>query len=254
MPFRLTRSVKFLLISCFAAFVIQQTGDQFFGTHLLTLFALVPSGFVLEHRFWQLFTYAFLHGDVMHLFLNLFILVFIGAELETLWGTSRFLKYYFTCSISAGILYLLLQIFLWGGDGLYTPMLGASGGIYGLLLAYGLIFGERVFLFMLLFPMKAKHFVWVLALVEFMTTLFSGRAGLASAAHLGGMFAGFVYLWTRATWSLLKKRRALKSSQMPEKLRETKKNPGHLKLIVDNERKLNKDAWSDSDQDPKTWH
>ena len=98
------------------------------------------------------------------------MLAFIGWELESVWGTPRFLRFYFFCSVSAGMLYLFLASSSCTGSGLDTPMIGASGAIYGLLVAYGLIFGERVMLFMMLFPMKAKHFVWVLGLIEFMTT------------------------------------------------------------------------------------
>src|SRR4051812_33401061 len=108
MPIRLTKTVKILIISCFVIFIIQQAGDQWFGAGITAWLGLSPAGFVIQHRFWQLFTYAFLHGDVMHLFLNLMMLAFIGAELEATWGRWRFLRYYFFCSMSAGIIYLLL--------------------------------------------------------------------------------------------------------------------------------------------------
>lgn len=247
MQLRLTRAVKVLLISYLVIFVIQQTIDLYFSGGVLRLFALVPAGVVLKFQVWQLFTYAFLHADVMHLFLNLLMLVFIGGELEALWGTFRFIKYYLFCSLSAGLIYLFLQLLIWNSDGLYTPMVGASGGIYGLLLAYGLIFGERVFLVLMLFPMKAKHFVWILAGVEFLTTVFSGKGGLGSIAHLGGMLGGFGYLLGRATLQLRAKRKGDPS-------RKRQKDQSHLKLIIDNERKPQKRGWDDVDEGPKTWH
>jgi membrane associated rhomboid family serine protease len=258
MNFRLTRAVKWLMIACFGMFLVQQTADQFFGGNVIGWLALVPSAFVIDHRFWQIFTYAFLHGDVMHLFLNLLMLAFIGSELESLWGIRRFLKYYFFCSVSAGALYLILQLLIWRGEGLHVPMVGASGAIYGLLMAYGLIFGERVLLFMLMFPMKAKHFVWILAGLEFLTTVYSSRGmgALASAAHLGGMIAGFGYLWVRATMQLAKKRR----QSGPEGRGQgpavkTKRRRSHLKLIIDNERDLNRlMEEEDTGEGPKTWH
>ncbi len=253
MPIRLTRSVKYIAIACVAAFVVQHTVDQFFGGNLLGWFGLVPSGFALHYRFWQLFTYAFLHADVMHLFFNMLVLVFIGSELEAVWGMGRFLRYYFFCSVSAGILYLLLQMFIWGGEGLQIPMVGASGGIYGLLLAYGLIFGERILLFMLLFPMKAKYFVWILGGVEFFTTLFSGKSGLSSAAHLGGMLAGLGYLWVRATWIVARQRRAEGRSSFWGRGRSKRK--GNLRLVIDNEQKAGRHRDDDSDdQGPKIWN
>ena len=248
MPIRLTKAVKVLLIACIAGFVIQQTADQFFGANLQGIFALIPADFALHFRFWQIITYAFLHGDVMHLFLNLLMLAFIGGELEASWGTIRFVRYYFFCSISAGLLYLLCQ-FLFARQGLHTPMIGASGAIYGLLMAYGLIFGERMLLFMLLFPMKAKHFVWILAAIEFLSSVFSGRNGLASVAHLGGMAAGFFYLYGTAYLRVQKKRRASGTTRSSRKSSKARKD-GHLKLVINNEFERDRNA----KDDPKTWH
>ncbi|MEO5970550.1 MAG: rhomboid family intramembrane serine protease [Bdellovibrionia bacterium] len=256
MPIRLTPVVKILLIACFAAFLVQQTGDQFLGTHLLQLFGLVPAGVLQQFRVWQLFTYSFIHADVMHLFFNLLMLAFIGAELEIAWGAVKFLRFYFFCSISAGLFYLFLEGGILKGAGMYTPMVGASGAIYGLLMAYGLIFGERILLFMMLFPMKAKHFVWILALIELMSTLFSSGGSFASIAHLGGMVAGFVFLWTKASWILHKRRKALLA---PEKARAKKRRVGsskHLKLIINNDREFESPDSDDQDpgKNPKTWH
>src|SRR6185295_7081780 len=186
MPIRLTKAVKYLIIACFATYVIQWFVEMSTGARLLTeWFGLSPAGFVMKHRIWQIFTYAFLHGDPIHLFLNLMMLAFIGAELESSWGIVRFLRYYFVCSVSAGLVYLVLKMIWWGADGAAADssvMIGASGAIYGLLMAYGLLFGERVMLFMMLFPMKAKHFIWILAGIEFMSIfpVFSGRGSLSS--------------------------------------------------------------------------
>lgn len=245
MLIRLTRSVKVLMIACFVAFIVQQTADRFWSAGLLEIFGLVPSSFVLGHRFWQLFTYAFLHADVMHLFFNLMMLAFIGGELESIWGSAKFLRFYFFCTVSAGVFYLILQLLFLRGAGLHAPMVGASGGIYGLLMAYGLIFSERVMLFMMLFPMKAKHFIWVLAGIEFMSTVFSAHGGLSSFAHLGGMVAGFSYLWGRSAWTVWKKRRA-NSRQISQKEKKRKASE-HLRLVIDNEK-------VDKDEKPKIWH
>ncbi len=251
MPIRITPAVKVLLIALFAAFIIQHSVDQFMGGNLLSYFALIPSGFVNDLRLWQIVTYSFLHADVLHLFLNLMMLAFIGGELEGVWGTRRFLIYYFFCTTSAGFVYLLLQAFIWKEGLLHTPMVGASGGIYGLLMAYGLIFAERVLLFMLLFPMKAKHFIWILAGVEFMSTVFSGRGGLSSAAHLGGMVAGFSYLYARAAVSVARKRREAGLDWAGRKPKKKRKQ--HLRLVTP--KNPGKGALDDDDSDnPKTWH
>jgi membrane associated rhomboid family serine protease len=256
MPIRLTKAVKILLISCFATFLVQKMMDAYSGGDIFEAwFGLSAVGFVMKHRIWQLFTYAFLHGDPMHLFLNLMMLAFIGSDLEAAWGIWRFLRYYFTCSVSAGVVYLILKAIWWGSEGASTDtsvMIGASGAIYGLLMAYGLLFGERVMLFMMLFPMKAKHFIWILAGIEFMSIfpVFSGRGSLSSVAHVAGMAAGFIYLWTWASLSVLRKRRAAAAAGKP--LRKGKKRSAsqHLKLVINNEK-------SDDDDDadsPRTWH
>ncbi len=236
-PFRLTPAVKYLLIAIFAGFLIQQTADQFFGANLLGVLGLIPAALVNQAWVWQLVTYAFLHGDPTHLFLNMMMLLFLGSEIEALWGARRFLTYYFFCSISAGLVYLLLQV--WITQGLHTPMVGASGAIYGLLTAYGIFFGERTLLFMLLFPMKAKHFVWILAGLEFFTSLYSRQGGLSSVAHLAGMASGFLFLYVSTKW---RQRQTQKS--------RTSKSSGksHLRLVVDPAEEAEKKP------KPKTWH
>ena len=232
-PIRLTPAVKFFVIACVGMFVVQQAGDRFLGTAFQDWLALIPSGFVLNFRFWQLFTYVFLHGDVSHLVLNLLMLVFVGAELEVLWGTRRFTQYFFTCSTAAGLLYLFFQLVIWRDTGLNTPMVGASGGIYGLLVAYGLIYAERTLLFMMIFPMKARHFVLILAGVEFFSTVFSSGSGgvLSGIAHLGGMGAGFVALWLKASARLKSKGKKSPGFSL-SRLGRKKAQPGHLRLVV----------------------
>ena len=236
MPIRLTPVVKALLIACGAIFIVQQTADRFMGFDFTGTFGLVPYAFVVDHWFWQLFTYLFLHGDVTHLVLNLLMLAFMGGEIEAVWGRWRFIRYYFVCGLSAGMLYLLLQV-------------GASGAIYGLLAAYGVLFGERTLLFMLLFPMKAKHFVWLLMGVELLTSLFSGRNGLASAAHLGGMIAGLVTLWAQAVLKAQVGKGG--SGWNPFGPRKRSRNAGqHLRLVG----KSPPPEKPDDSKPPRTWH
>ncbi len=137
-------------------------------------------------------------------------------------------------------------------------MVGASGALYGILMAYGLLFGERVLLFMMLFPMKARYFVWILAAVEFTTSLFSGRGALSSVAHLGGMAAGFAMVWGRAAWTVYRRstQQARESAPRKKRLKDSK----HLKLVVNRGRGSGTgpgsghDGDSDADGDPKTWH
>ena len=258
MPIRLTQTVKILLVVCFGSFVIQQTGDQFFGTHFLEIFAL-NSSVLSTYRFWQLFTYAFMHGEVMHLFFNLMMLAFIGSELEALWGTRAFLRYTVFCTLSAGLIFVLLHIIPIARGTLPSGhvMIGASAAIYGLLMAYGMVFGNRVLLFMMLFPMKAKHFIWVLASLELLTTLYSSGGAWAGIAQLGGMAAGFCYLRVSAMAS--KGGRGGPISKHFKKRRSK-----HLKLVVDHTRGKNLGTTSgtrsgsqtneDGPDHPRTWH
>ncbi len=249
MQLRISPTVKILLIACIVVFLVQQTVDQFMGGHLLGVFALIPRGFILQGKIWQLFTYPFLHADPMHLILNLMMLAFVASDLEFKWGRKRFLMFYFFCAAAAGVLYLFLQFIIWKETGLDTPMVGASGAIYGCLMAYGILFGERTLLFMMLFPMKAKHFIWVLAGVEFMSTVFSGRGGLSSAAHVGGMIAGLGYLWVQSRLQIASRQSTAKKGAKAalSKLGLATSKKKHLKLVVDN---------NDDDRDPndKTWH
>jgi membrane associated rhomboid family serine protease len=255
MPIRLTPAVKTLLITYIVVYLIQQTVDQFFGGNFIGTFGLVPAAFFSSFKIWQLFTYSFLHADVFYLLFNLMMLVFFGADLEATWGTARFLRFYFFCATAGGLVYLLLQVIV-RGSGMYSPMIGTSAGIYGLLVAYGLIYGERVMLFMMLFPMKAKHFVWILAGAEFFSTIFSGRGGLSGIAHLGGMGAGFAYLWIRATWVVMQKQRS--HSKMSSQRTKRVKSSKHLKLVKGRgdfgDDPDGGSGGKDSHRDPRTWH
>jgi len=247
MTFRLAPVTKALLFTHLGIFLFQNILDRFFGTSLLEIFALIPHAFVIEFKFWQIFTYGFLHGDVTHILLNMLMLVFIGSELESLWGVKRYLSFYFFCTVIAGVAYLLMQMIFYQGVASMTPMVGASGAIYGLLLSYGIFFGDRVMLFMMLFPMKAKQFVWILAAVEFFSALFSQRGGLSSIAHLGGMVGGIIYLFAETRYRI-----SQKDKRNPSKQR-IKKPKNHLKLVINNVKTFDRDPDSKK-SDPKTWH
>ena len=140
---------------------------------------------------WQLLTYGFLHGNLPHIFFNMFALWMFGRDLENMMGTRRFLTYYLTCVVGAGIVQLVVAQMQ---GGIY-PTVGASGGVFGILLAYGMAFPNRMV--MLIFPpipMRAKYFVIIFGLFELYLG-FSGRQpGVANFAHLGGMLFGFMLI------------------------------------------------------------
>ena len=144
---------------------------------------------------WQILTYAFLHASVLHLVLNMYALWLFGTRLEQLWGGRAFAFYYFTCVIGAALTQLLVsEIALLQGGQAY-PVVGASGGVFGLLLGFGLLFPET--LLVLLFPpipIKAKWFVFGYGAIELLAGVTGTQAGVAHFAHLGGMLTGWLLL------------------------------------------------------------
>ncbi len=238
MPIRISETLKRLLIVYVVVFVVQQSLSQFAGFPFNAWFGLIPNA-ILNGKVWQLFTYSFLHADVMHLILNLLVLAFVGSDIEAVWGRRKMLLYYFYCATMAGLFYLFIQFLMSNPLYLSIPMVGASGGIYGLLLAYGILFPERQMFFMMLFPMKASQFIWVLAGIEFLQAAFSSnQGGLGAIAHLSGMGAGFLFLWLQA------KGFQLTRGPSPKK----KKSASHLRLVKGNP------SDEDDRNGPKTWH
>jgi membrane associated rhomboid family serine protease len=180
-----------LIINVVVFFLQQMTASP-----LEAWFALWPPG-SFESRFqvWQVITYSFLHASTMHIVFNMLGLYTFGADLERLFGSRFFALYYFASVLAAGVLHLVITS--WMGGPAY-PTVGASGGVYGLLLAYGLYFPHRQLL--LLFPpipMKARTFVIVFAVLELFFGVTGTAAGVAHFAHLGGMLGGFLMLQYR---------------------------------------------------------
>ncbi len=145
---------------------------------------------------WQLVTYSFLHGSLTHIAFNMFGLYMFGSEAERLFGSRFFAMYYFASVIAAGITHLVVTSVL-GGPAI--PVVGASGGVYGLLLAFGVYFPHRtVVLLIPPIPMKARTFVIVFAVVELVFGVTGTASGVAHFAHLGGMLGGWLMiLWRR---------------------------------------------------------
>jgi membrane associated rhomboid family serine protease len=181
-----------------AIFILQQlTGNLLVGP--FALWPLPSPAFPAAPAFapWQLVTYGFLHGGLTHIFFNMFALYMFGGEIERLFGSRRFLTYYLVCVIGAAIAQLAV---LAGMDRPPVPTVGASGGVFGLLLAYGMAFPHRRL--MLLFPpipMPAWLFVTLYGLLELYLGVTGSGQGVAHFAHLGGMAAGYVLLvyWSR---------------------------------------------------------
>ncbi len=145
---------------------------------------------------WQPLTYMFIHGDFFHLFMNMFVLWMFGSEMESIWGSRGFLKYYFITGIGSGTIWLLLNI---GNP--FSVLIGASGAIYGVLLAYGLMFPNRKVLIYFLFPIKVKYFVLLLGAIAFISSIGDTGSNISHLTHLSGMLIGFIYLKSPANMS-----------------------------------------------------
>jgi membrane associated rhomboid family serine protease len=159
-----------------------------FGFWIDRLFALWPlSGGFLP---WQVVTYAFLHGSIGHLFFNMLGLWMFGAELERVWGPRRFMQFY-TASVLAAAATQLIVTF----NSSPYPTVGASGGLFGLLLAFGMMFPNRMILLLIPpIPMKAKYFVAIFGVLELGFGVFGSSSGIAHFAHLGGMLGGYLMI------------------------------------------------------------
>ena len=193
----LTRGVKGLIIANLVVFVFQilvrrpgsiSAFDYWFG--------LVPYEAITHLALWQFFTYMFLHDGFFHIFFNMFVLWMFGGEIERAWGTREFLKYYFICGAGAGAFHLL---FNWGSHGV---VIGASGAVFGVLLAFAVLYPNRIITFLVFFVlpvnMKAKHLVMIFAGINLLAALQSYKGGpqsnVAHLAHLGGLIVGYIYL------------------------------------------------------------
>jgi membrane associated rhomboid family serine protease len=179
-----------LIVANVAMFLIDSSAGN-----LLAPLALWPLGAAqytgVGFAPWQLVTYAFLHGSMLHLFFNMFALYMFGSAIEQVFGTRRYLAYYFVCVVSAALAQLLVA---WMTGGFY-PTVGASGGVFGLLLAYGLYFpNNRVMLLFPPIPMPARVFVLLYAALELVMGVTGAQSGVAHFAHLGGMVGGFIML------------------------------------------------------------
>jgi len=190
----MTPGVKALLIVNLAVFVIQTIMHDYSGREigaLTGLFGFIPGQAIIGLEVWRFVTYMFLHGGLGHILFNMLGLWMFGTQIEARWGRGPFLLYYLVCGIGGALTYGLFKLF---GMDAFTPMVGASGAVYGILLAYGMMFPEAIILIGLIVPMKAKYAVVLFGLIELLSTASGGGGGVAHLAHLGGMASGFLFL------------------------------------------------------------
>jgi membrane associated rhomboid family serine protease len=231
--FPMTPVVKWLLIVNVAIWFFLQVLLEGFGKIPFShLFALYPGRVLFDYSVWQPLTYMFLHSSsqITHILFNMLMLWFMGAELEQRWGKRFFITYYMVTGVGAALVYCIgmwiYSAITGATTNLTVPVVGASGAIFGLMVAYGMIFGERTMYFMMLFPMKARYFVMILGAIQVASMLTSGVTGgeVAYLAHLGGLLVGYLYL---------KFGQMMQTAQINKKLKNRSRN---LRLVVDNEK------------------
>ncbi len=184
-PALFTDAIKILVSVNFGIFLLQtvaRTESLFFP-----LFGLVPKMVWSEFMIWQPFTYLFFHGGIWHVLINMFVLWMFGSELERIWGKGHFLKFYFVTGVGAG---LVTMIF---GLNSMTPIVGASGAVYGVLLAYGLTYPNRTVYLYGIIPIKSLWFVIGIGVIAFMSS-FDNVSQISHLTHLSGMMIGYLML------------------------------------------------------------
>lgn len=183
-------AIKWLLIANGGVFALDILMRALLGTSLVGVLGLTPAWVIERGWVWQPLTYMFVHGGFFHLLFNMFVLWMFGGEIERLWGSAEFLKYYVICGLGAAALSFL---------GFYhSTVVGASGAVFGILIAFGMLFPNRYIFLWFLVPIKAKYLIGGLAAIEILTGISGSGHGVAHLAHVGGMVVGFAYLrWWR---------------------------------------------------------
>lgn len=226
--------LKWLLVVNIGIFLI-----NFFlrGPLFFRYLMLVPNDVVKGYQVWELATYMFINVSMLNTLWNMLALWMFGAELERLWGTARFLRFYITCGVLAGITFLL---FAYPFHAAGEIAAGSNGAVYGILVAYGLMFPDQTMLFGFLIPMKSKYFVMIIGAIVFLQSYMAtigGQGGVAVVSSLGGLAAG--YLLLRGRRLQLQVRQPVVTGYKDWKLRRAKKKFAvYLK-----KRDSNRDRW-----------
>ena len=187
-----TPVLKGLIIANVVLQVLQYVASEEAIFKIQELMALDHQRVLKDHWLWQPLTYQFLHSpsDIWHLLFNMLMLWFFGGDLSQRWGGAAFLRFYLVCGTGAGIITVLVNALM----GVDTATIGASGAIFGLLVAFAMTYPNRIILFMMLFPIPAKVFVAIFAVLQLYFAGSFRTGGIAYFAHLGGMLVGWLYL------------------------------------------------------------
>ncbi|MDZ4800642.1 MAG: rhomboid family intramembrane serine protease [Bryobacteraceae bacterium] len=190
---RFPQGVKWLIVANTAIWLVSILLELFGFSSVLNPFRLVPIQVATSFYIWQPVTYLFLHAveTPWHLLFNMLMLWMFGADVERAWGTIKFLQFYLVCGVGAGLCVVLANL-LFGNP--YLATIGASGAIFGLLLAFGMLFPDRSVLFLMLFPLKAKYMVMIMGALEMYNVMHFIGGPVSNVAHLGGMAIGYFYI------------------------------------------------------------
>ena len=190
-PGPLSPAIRALIIANVVVFAV-----QILLPGLTRYLGLIPADLIERLRVWQPFTYMFLHGSFFHILFNMLALWMFGTELEGMWGTRYFLWYYFATGLAAAATTVAVSLlpFAVFGQIYAAATIGASGAIYGLLLAYALYFPNRPVYMYLVFPIPSKYFVMIIGGIAFLSSISNAGGAVAHSAHLGGLVAGYIIL------------------------------------------------------------
>ena len=190
-PGPVTPAVKYLIAANVVVFIL-----TLFSRELTVTLGVMPADVIERLRFWQVATYLFVHGDVWHLLFNMLTLWMVGVDLERRWGTKFFTQYYFVTGVGAALTQIALGLmpFAFADRFYYGLVIGASGAVYGLLLAYALYFPHRQFLMFFIFPVQARYFVMILGGIALLMGASASGSRVAHFAHLAGIVIGYLYL------------------------------------------------------------
>lgn len=187
-------AVRTILIANVAMFVVTFLAPGI----VLPWLGLSPAAVIENGRVWQLVTYLFVHSPTAftHILFNMLAVWMFGVDLERRWGTRGFVVYYFVTGVGAGVCSVLVSLlpFAWAARSYGAITIGASGAVYGLLMAWAMLFPYRQILFMFVFPLSARVFVIIIGAIAFFSAVGSGGGTVANGAHLGGLLVGWLYL------------------------------------------------------------
>jgi len=258
-PRSFSGAIKVLIIINVTMYLLQLISSShidligIFGLSTTTVWPLI----------WQPVTYMFMHGGLWHVAINMFVLWMFGGELESIWGKNDFLKYYFITGVGAGLIWLLFNI---GSSN--DILIGASGAVYGILMAYGLMFPNRTVYVYFLFPIKVKWFVLFIGLVAFFSSMGTG-SNISHLTHLSGMLIGYIYLrfnnhWRRISFNFRKKYVELRTTFKNKSKENESKTQQEVDMLIDKanicgweslskeeQNKLRISSWKISNKEPK---